>query len=281
MTMRVVRLANPDNGNPAWIAEGDDGRPLGSAYLFIPAGGGSADLRITVHPAERRHGVGGRLLRAAVETGRERGLPALLGQAVEEGSAGESFCAAAGMRRVLALTYTRLPLGAEPAPTARPVPGYRLVHWEGTVPDELAETFARSRKAMDDMPMDAAAWVPDVWDVDRLRWIADAVAERGEILLTTAAVAGDGEIAGFTELVVPGDGTGDGQGYGTGVLPEHRGHGLARWMKSEQIGLVRSRFPKLGGLLADTADSNTVMRRINDGLGYRPTHRSLLYQWDL
>src|SRR5690349_9331610 len=105
MILRVIALADP-TGNPAWIAEGDDGRPLGTALAYLPSDGGAADLRISVHPAERRAGVGTRLLRAAVETGTERGLTALLGPAVEEGSAGESFCVAAGMRRVLTLTYT-------------------------------------------------------------------------------------------------------------------------------------------------------------------------------
>jgi hypothetical protein len=52
-------------------------------------------------------------------------------------------------------------------------------------------------------------------------------------------------------------------------------------MKAETIRLVRARFPKLSGLVTDTADSNTAMRRINDELGYAPTHRSLMYQLDL
>lgn len=280
MILRVTALVNPDSNSPTWIAEGGDGRPLGTAVLRVPASGSTADLRISVHPAERRAGVGSRLLRETITAGTERGLTALLGEPVREGSDGDAFCAAAGLRRVLALTYTRLDLSLTPSAFAA-VPGYRVVHWEGTVADELAEPFARSRKAMDDMPMDDAAYEPDVWDVARLRWVADAVAKRGEILLTTAALTGDGEIAGFTELVVGGDGTGDGQHYGTGVMPEHRGRGLARWIKAEQIAQVRRRFPKLTGLIADTADSNVAMRRVNEALGYRPTHRSLLYQADL
>ncbi|MDI6097327.1 GNAT family N-acetyltransferase [Actinoplanes sp. NEAU-A12] len=280
MIFRVTALVNPDNDSPAWIAEGGDGRPLGTAFLRVPPTGGTADLRISVHPAERRAGVGTRLLREAIDAGTRRGLTALLGEPVREGSDGDAFCAAAGLRRVLALTYTRLDLSLTPSPHEA-VSGYRLVHWEGTVPDEWAETYARSRVAMDDMPMDDAAFEPDVWDVARLHWVAEAVAARGEILLTTAAIAADGEIAGFTEVVVAGAGTGDGQHYGTGVMPEHRGRGLARWMKAEQIAHVRARFPELAGLLADTADSNAAMRRVNEGLGYRPTHRSLLYQADL
>jgi GNAT superfamily N-acetyltransferase len=270
-----------DGGRPGWLAAAPDGRPAGTAFLTLPDGGGAAELELHVHPAERRRGVGTRLLAAALDAARERGRPAVAAGPVEEGSPGDRFLAAAGFRRVLALTYTRLDLRAAREPDGGSPAGYRLVSWEGAPPDEYADTFAEARRAMDDMPMDDMAYEPPAWDVERNRAVAEAVAQRGDRLLTVAAVTGDGVIAGFTELVVPGSGTGDGQHYGTGVLPQHRGHGLARWMKAESIRLVRARFPGLGGLLADTADSNTFMRRVNDDLGYAPTHRSALYQRDL
>jgi hypothetical protein len=52
-------------------------------------------------------------------------------------------------------------------------------------------------------------------------------------------------------------------------------------MKAEAVLRARDRHPKLGGLLTDTADSNTPMRAVNDGLGYVPTHRTYEYQLDL
>ncbi|MEV0430666.1 GNAT family N-acetyltransferase [Micromonospora sp. NPDC050495] len=284
MIMHITPLIDPACGSPgqrlAWLAAGEDGRPLGTAFLWVPAAGGVADLQLRVHPAERRAGVGTRLLDVATDAAADRGMRGLLTEPVRQGEEGDRFCVATGLRPVLALTYTRLRLEGD-EPTGAPVPGYRLIHWEGTVPDELANTFARSRRAMDDMPMGDTGYVAQPWDVERLHAIADAVARRDEILCTTAAVAADGEIVGFTEMVVPGDGRGHGQHYGTGVLPEHRGRGLARWMKAEQITWIRRRFPGLAGLLADTADSNTAMRQVNESLGYRATHRSLLYQRDL
>jgi GNAT superfamily N-acetyltransferase len=275
-----VRLAavTGDRQRPGWLASAPDGRPLGTAFLSVPDEGGAGELEVHVHPAERRRGVGTRLVEAALAAARERGLPAVATAAVEEGSAGDRFFPAAGFRRVLTLTYTRLDLRAAPAPAAGAPDGYRLVSWEGAPPDEHAETFAAARRAMDDMPMDDMAYEPPAWDTERNRAVAEAVARRGDRLLTVAAATGTGVIAGFTELVVPGSGTGDGRHYGTAVLPGHRGHGLARWMKAEAIRLVRARFPDVGGLLADTADSNTFMRRVNDDLGYVPTHRSAVYQ---
>jgi GNAT superfamily N-acetyltransferase len=164
----------------------------------------------------------------------------------------------------------------------RPHHGYRLASWRGTVPAELAKTFADSRRAMDDMPTGDTDYGVVAWDVDRVLAAAQAVADRGDLLTTVVAVDdSDGTIVGFSELVVPGDGRGDGQHYGTGVLPEHRGHDLGRWMKAEMVRLARINHPELSGMVTDTADNNVHMRRINDALGYLPTHQALQYQLDL
>ncbi|MEV8457405.1 GNAT family N-acetyltransferase [Streptomyces sp. NPDC052095] len=293
MSLRVTALTDPapspGGHRLAWLAADSSGTPLGSAFLRVFTREGQdhlAELDIQVHPAERRAGVGSRLLDAAVAAARGAGRRSVLAQARAD-SPGDHFLRAAGARAVLTLTYARLALADADVEALRrtagqPRPGYRLVSWHGTVPDGLAETFARSRRAMDDMPMDDTDFGTVVWDVDRVRSAAAAVAARGDLLHTVAAVdTADSTIVGFTELVVPGDGTGDAQHYGTGVLPEHRGHGLARWMKAESVLRARKDHPALEGLLTDTADSNTPMRRVNDALGYRPTHRSVEYQLDL
>lgn len=262
---------------------------MGSAFLRLFTKEGQehlAELEIAVHPAERRQGVGGRLLDAAVSAARGEGRRSLVAQA-EDGSPGDLFLAARGFHRALALTYARLPLAdvdlARITEIAeRPHPGYGLTHWDGTVPPELARTFTDSRRAMDDMPMEGTDYGTVVWDVERVVAAAEVIAKRGELLHTVAAVdRTDSSIVGFSELVVPGDGRGDGQHYGTGVLPEHRGHGLGLWMKAAAIRHARQRHPELGGLLTDTADSNKPMRGINDALGYLPTHKAVEYQLDL
>ncbi|WP_078916324.1 GNAT family N-acetyltransferase [Streptomyces viridochromogenes] len=296
MPIHITALTDPDRTSSgyrlAWLAGGDDGEPLGSAFLRVFTREGQdhlAELQLNVHTAERRRRVGSRLLETAVAAAREAGRRSVIAQA-DAGTPGDHFLAASGFRRVLTLTYARLALdeldgGAVDEINAiveRPHPGYRLTAWRGTVPEELAETFAHSRRAMDDMPMDDTDYGVVAWDVERVLAAAKAVADRGELLTTVVAVdASDGSIAGFSELVVPGDGKGEGQHYGTGVLPEHRGHGLGRWMKAESIRLARTDHPELAGLVTDTAGSNTHMRRINDALGYVPTHQALEYQLDL
>ncbi|OJF12317.1 GNAT family N-acetyltransferase [Couchioplanes caeruleus] len=294
--------AGPSSYRLAWVATGEGGHPLGIAYLRVPTAVGTlhrAEVEVQVHPAERQRGAGSALLDKAVEAARKLGRRTLITGPVTAGPvtggpvaggpvAGDaSFLIARGFRPVLNLTFSRLPMARAGDPrlaalAGEPHPGYRLNSWEGTVAGDLAPTFAASRRAMDDMPMDEADVAAEEWDVDRVRAIAAAVTERGDILCTVAAMhEPDGAIVGFTELVVPGDGTGDAQHYGTGVLPGHRGRGLARWMKATAVLHVRDAHPGIEGLLTDTAESNVAMRRVNDDLGYEPTHRSVLYQLDL
>jgi GNAT superfamily N-acetyltransferase len=292
LSLRITPLTDPAHGahsrRLAWLASDADSIPVGTAFLRLFDGGQGhlAELILHVHPVERREGVGSRLLEAAVAAARDNSRRCVSAQA-EAGSPGDRFLPTRGFRKVLTLRFARLPLAdvdttALAAIIERPHPGYRLVSWPGTVPDALAQTFAASRRAMDDMPMEDTDYGAVAWDVDRVRAAAKAVEQRGDQLHTVVAIdTSNGSIAGFTELVVPGSGKGDAQHYGTGVLPEHRGHGLGRWMKAESIRQAHGRHPDLGGLLTDTADSNTHMRHISDSLGYVPTHTTLQYQLDL
>ncbi|MFF7360500.1 GNAT family N-acetyltransferase [Streptomyces sp. NPDC008125] len=297
---RLVWLAEEVPGGGGGPAAVDPpGYPVGSAYLRLSTAPGRdhlAELDLAVHPAVRRTGIGTRLLDAALAGARAEGRRTVTAQVAvaggaeagqEGGGVAVDFLTGRGFRVVLTLTFARLATAdADPvalaALAAEPHPEYRLTSWSGTVPDELAETFAGSRRAMDDMPMDEMDHGTETWDVDRVRAVARAVEQRGELLHTVAAVSeADGTIVGFTELVVPGGGTGEGLHYGTGVLPAHRGRGLARWMKAESIRTALTAHPALTGLVTDTADGNAPMRAVNDALGYVPTHRSVLLQREL
>jgi ribosomal protein S18 acetylase RimI-like enzyme len=293
LSLRITPLTDPAHAahsrRLAWLASDADSIPVGTAFLRLFTDPGQehlAELTLGVHPAERRKYAGSQLLDAAMTAARNNTRRCVIAQA-EAGSPGDRFLAARGFRKVLTLRYSRLPL-ADVDTTAlteiieHPHPGYRLASWQGTVPDDLAQTFAASRRAMDDMPMDDTDYGIVTWDVDQVRAAAKAVEQRGDHLHTVVAIdISNASIVGFTELVIPGSGTGDGQHYGTGVLPEHRGHGLGRWMKAASIRQALGHYPDLGGLVTDTADSNTHMRHINDSLGYTPTHSTHQHQLDL
>ncbi|MFI5733070.1 GNAT family N-acetyltransferase [Kribbella sp. NPDC051587] len=278
MSIQLTPLTDPDyrpfSRRIAWLAADAAGNPVGSAFLRLHSRDSLAhlaDLEITVHPAERRRGVGSQLLYAAVAAAREQHAQLVVAEIGADSPAYE-FLVRHGFTIGLTLIYSRLDLRTVVAPVPPPA-GYRLASWAGVVPDELLQTFTDARTAMDDAPTGAISYGADSWDTARTRQAADAVARRGEHLMTVAALdESTGEIVAFTELVVPEDGKSDAQNYGTAVRPAHRGHGLARWIKTEQIRWAQSRFPDLAGVLTDTVDTNEPMRRVNAALGYIPTH---------
>jgi GNAT superfamily N-acetyltransferase len=280
LNIRLTPLTDPDyrpfSRRLAWLAADADGNPVGSAFLRLNsrrAQSHLAELEINVHPAERRRGIASRLLNAVVASAREHDVSTLLADTRVD-SAGDHFLHRHGFAVGLTLVFARLRLADVVLELVEGPEGYRLESWAGVVRDELAQTFTDARAGMADAPQGNIAYGEDVWDVERTRNAAQVIEQRGEQLCTVAAIhERTGAVVGFTELVVPGDGKGDAEHYGTAVLPAHRGHGLALWMKAEQIRLARQAFPDLDGLLTDTVDTNAPMQRINTRLGYQPTHR--------
>jgi GNAT superfamily N-acetyltransferase len=278
LSIRLTPLTDPDfrpfSRRIAWLASDSDGNPVGSAFLRLNSRASHShlgELELNVHPAERRRGIGSRLLGVVVAAARDHDVRMVLADA-RVGSAADLFLDRHGFTVGFTLVYARLRL-ADAHTDVPESPGYRLVSWAGVVPDELAQTFTDARTGMDDAPTGGIAYGEDPWDVERTRYAAQAIEQRGDHLVTVAAVEeSSGTIAGFTELVVPGDGKGEAQHYGTAVLPSHRGRGLALWMKAEQILRTRDRFPDLEALLTDTVSTNTPMQRVNTRLGYHPTH---------
>jgi GNAT superfamily N-acetyltransferase len=278
LSITLTPLTDPDyrpfSRRIAWLAADGDGYPVGSAFLRLNSRESHAhlaELELNVHPAERRRGIGSELLSAVVAAAREHEVRTVLADARVDSPA-DRFLEHHGFTVGLTLVYARLRL-ADASWTQSAPAGYRLLSWAGVVPDEWAQSFADARTGMDDAPTGEIAYGEDVWDVERTRYAAQVIAQRGDHLDTVAAVdESTGAIVGFTELVVPPDGKGEAQHYGTAVLPAHRGHGLALWMKAEQIRQIRSTFPDLDAVLTDTVSTNAPMQRVNERLGYRPVH---------
>ncbi|MFC9688508.1 GNAT family N-acetyltransferase [Kribbella sp. NPDC056951] len=278
MSIKLTPLTDPDfrpfSRRIAWLAADAAGHPVGSAFLRLHSRESMAhlaELEITVHPAERRRGIGSQLLYAALTAARDQNARVVVAE-VHADTPSYEFLVHHGFTIGLTLIFARLDLATDVQPASPPA-GYRVVTWQGVVPDELVQSFTDARTGMDDAPTGAIDYGTDQWDVARTRNAAEVIAQRGEYLMTVAAVEeASGQVVAFTELVVPGDGKSDAQNYGTAVLPAHRGRGLARCLKTEQIRWARSAFPDLGGLLTDTVDTNVAMRHLNAALGYVPTH---------
>ncbi|MFE6712343.1 GNAT family N-acetyltransferase [Streptomyces sp. NPDC057695] len=278
-----LAVTGRDNRRLLWLATEADGTVVGVAglRLFTPEGQRHlAELELHVTPERRRSGVGSHLLATAVGAAREEGRRSLVAAAPGEGPAG-AFCAARGFRRVLAFDHLLLDVAqADTTEADAEHPGYELVGWTGTVPDELAEAFASAKNAMNDMPTGDMDYGSQTWTADRVRAMAEVLADRGDLLLTIAAV-GKGEMAGYTEIVIRSGETGRAQQYDTAVAPAHRGHGLGLWLKAEMVRRLRAEHPGIGEVETDNAQENTHMLAVNRSLGFRFHRSTHEYQLDL
>lgn len=285
MSARLT-TANAYSRKLLWLARNTAGTPVGTAALRLfdePGRSHLASLELYSHPAHRRLGAGSALLSTAVEAAHGDGRRSLITRTTV-GTAGDRFLATRAFTPVLKLTWRRLRLDAMDAAAigslaAERHRGYRLEAWEGVAPDGLIDAFARAKQAMDDVPTGGIDFGHVPWDAERVRSVAEVFAKRGEQLITMTAVSDtDGSVAGYTELAVPGDGTGRAQQYDTAVVPGHRGHGLGRWVKASMIQRIAAELPGVTEIETDNADDNRHMVAINAGLGFVPVRQTVEYQ---
>lgn len=285
-----AQLTRPALGSHrlTWLATGADGVPVGAAGVRLFTSPGQehlAELELHVAPAHRRLGTGSLLLTAAVEACRAENRRSLITTAAADGP-GESFGERKGFRRVLAFDHLVLRLDEQDESGPRALadaehPGYRLAGWTGTVPDDLADAFAAAKDAMNDMPVGDMDHGRVTWDADRVRAMARVVADRGDTLLTLAALHHDGTMAGYTEILLPQGAPARAQQYDTAVVSAHRGHGLGLWIKAAMVCRLRAEHPGVVEIETDNAEDNTHMLAVNTALGFRSYRRTVEFQLDL
>lgn len=285
-----AQLTKPtmDSHRLTWMATGAGGAPVGVAGLRLFASPGRdhlAELELHVEPAHRRRGTGSRLLSAVVAACRTEQRRSLMVE-VPGDSPGEAFCERWGFRRALTLDHLILRLAETDGTGVSTItdaehPGYRLTGWTGTVPDDLADAFAKAKNAMNDMPVGDLDYGSVDWDADRVRTMAQVVANRGDTLLTVAAVHADGTMAGYTEIVLPQGAPPRAQQYDTAVVPAHRGRGLGLWIKAAMVRRLHAEHPHVVEIETDNAEDNVHMLAVNLALGFRSYRRTHEFQLDL
>lgn len=232
---------------------------------------GLADIR--VHPGQRRRGIGSALLRTVAAELTAGGRTILLGE-TDAGGPGDGFARAAGARIVETdrLSLLRLPdvaWAAVEAAAAAPHPGYRLVSTTGRTPDQLLESYARAKTAMNDAPHGETDLEAFVFTADRLRAEESGVLELGELRVVFAVHEATSEIAGFTETRV-GRRPERAEQMDTAVVPAHRGAGLGLWLKSAMLLRLRDERPDVAEVITGNSTANRHMLAINERLGFRP-----------
>lgn len=285
-----AQLTQPALGSRrlTWLAIGADGSPVGVAGLRVFTSPGQehlSELELHVDPAHRRLGTGSLLLSAVVAACLTEKRRSLIAAAAAD-SPGEAFSERWGFRRALTLDHLILRLEELPEAALLQIadtapPGYRLARWTGTVPDELADAFASAKNAMNDMPVGDLDYGSVAWDADRVRAMAKVIADRGDTLLTIAAVHHDGTMAGYTEILLPQGSGPRAQQYDTAVVRAHRGHELGLWVKAAMVRRLRAEHAGVVEIETDNADDNAHMLAVNHRLGFRSYRRTREFQLDV
>jgi GNAT superfamily N-acetyltransferase len=219
-------------------------------------------------PDHRRQGLGTRLLAELVRFAIAEGKTRLIAHTVE-GRPGPEFAEAVGATTKQANHMNHLPLAEVDRPmlerwvaeAADRAPEYELIAWDGPVPEEYMAKWLDLVLVMNTAPRDAQ----DIRDSEK---VMAAVGYENWVLV--AQHRATGEWAGFHD--VSHNPTEPQFAYvgATGVVPEHRGHALGKWLKAAMTLRVLDEKPDVTNIRTGNADSNDAMLGINKEMGYRP-----------
>ena len=151
---------------------------------------------------------------------------------------------------------------------------YAMRQFRGRVPDDIRASFGELIGALAvEAPMGELELEPEVFDEARMAADEAKFEASGRTKYTTVAVARDGTVAAYSELVVPKHDPGRVYQWGTLALPAHRGHRLGLATKARNLLWLQRERPDLRILSTYNADVNAHMIEVNERMGFRPVER--------
>jgi GNAT superfamily N-acetyltransferase len=248
-----------------------------------------ANVDVHTHPERRNRGYGSAMLDHLIEMATTEGRRVLTCEAATPydgppdgaGHPNADFLTKRGfafalgnVMRVLDLpadVELLVRLAAEAAPHHR---DYTLRQFKGPVPEDIIEPFGQLIGALvTEAPMGDLELEAEVFDAERLRADEEVFAASGRTKYTTVAVAPDGAVVAYSELIVPAYDPGRVYQWGTLVLPEHRGHRLGLATKVHNLMWLQREHPSGALLVTYNAEVNGPMIAVNEAMGFRPVER--------
>ena len=250
----------------AWV----DGHPVATmdVMVFTQENPHLLELEINVLPELRRRGIGRALHEEALRLA--DGRTTFLGEAnepIDGEAAARPFAEALGYSTVHVEHHLVLDLPGSP-PEVDADDGWVVRTWVDSCPIELRDGFVRLRNQMEqDVPRGDIDAAPDLYTAERLA--EEEVRMRKAFTTVTAVAERDGELGGYSKVVLPHGGDFAWQDD-TLVMPDHRGHRLGLRLKTATHALITTAHPERTVIHTWTDPENTAMYRTNERFGFRP-----------
>ncbi|MGZ4429334.1 MAG: GNAT family N-acetyltransferase [Nocardioidaceae bacterium] len=256
-----------------------------------------AGVDVHTHPDQRRRGHGSAMLAHLTRLAQEHSRRTLEanastpydGAADGRGHPNADFLLHRGFRHALGDVMRVLDLPADEARLRRLAEeaaphhaAYALRQFAGPVPEDVVDAFGELIGTLiTEAPMGGLELEQERFDADRIRRDEKLLADSGRTKYTTVAVAPDGTLAAYTEIVVAGHDGGRWFQWGTLVRPEHRGHRLG--VATKALNLLWLQHERGDGwqLVTYNADVNRHMIAVNEAMGFRPVERMGEFQKQL
>ena len=270
---------SPNRRTVAAAAVQGDGEVVGAVSVVLRTREDPrvAFLSLAVHPAHRRRGLGGELLRWAEARAVEHGRSVLIAEtewpAGDTDVSGETFARGRGYAPAQRVLRSTLPLPVDRATLANLCEGsgdYVLETSVDGIPESWLEDRAELQRRMStDVPLGDLQLEEEDWDAERMRGEYEVIASMGRrVVDTVARHVETGRLVGYTQVQVSPETPRLGYQQDTLVVREHRGHGLGLRLKAANSLAVMEHLPGLTAIRTWNADDNTHMLAVNQRLGY-------------
>ena len=238
-----------------------------------------AFLDLSVLAPSRRRGLATRLLAEVVPYTHQNNRRILTTNAGSRIPSGEAVLRHLGAEMVQEQQFIQLDLG-KMAPNLLPewiaeaearTPDYCLWQVLGAYPEERLADIADLHDVMHTAPSGMRDTQHTRTTPPMLREREASLAASGQQrLITFAEHRHSGQLAAFTELFWDPQRPTLLSQRATAVRPDHRRHGLGRWIKAVNLHAAQSANPEAKVVRAGNTNDNTRMLAINHALGFRP-----------